>query len=92
MVLSFKVFRDKDSTPVLMLTANSQIDKKGILQKCCIIIEVKPFEPDELLKINKLLNPRFNKNKLKKISYFAISCLIQQQTSELNGFHKFNII
>ena len=69
-----KYLRDKDSsTPVLMLTANSQIDKKGDSFKSgCDDYLVKPFEPDELLmRINKLLNPRFNKNKLNKISYFG---------------------
>ena len=52
------------NTPVLMLTADGQLDnkKKSFLNGCDDYL-VKPFEPTELLlRINKLLNPRFNKN------------------------------
>ncbi len=53
-----------NSTPVLMLTADGQIEKKkkSFLNGCDDYL-VKPFEPTELLlRIKKLLNPRFNKN------------------------------
>ena len=62
-------FRIKDkNTPVLMLTANSQITKKGdSYDSGCDDYLIKPFEPDELLmRIKKLLNPRLNKNKINK--------------------------
>ena len=52
------------NTPVLMLTADGQLDnkKKSFLNGCDDYL-VKPFEPTELLlRIKKLLNPRFNKN------------------------------
>ena len=67
-------FRIKDkNTPVLMLTANSQITKKGdSYDSGCDDYLIKPFEPDELLmRIKKLLNPRLNKNKINKLSYFG---------------------
>ena len=67
-------FRIKDkNTPVLMLTANSQITKKGdSYDSGCDDYLIKPFEPDELLmRIKKLLNPRLNKNKINKQSYFG---------------------
>ncbi len=69
-----KIIRLSDkSTPVLMLTANSQIEKKSdSYHNGCDDYLVKPFEPDELLmRINKLLNPRINKNKPTKNSYFG---------------------
>jgi len=67
-------FRIKDkNTPVLMLTANSQIAKKGdSYDSGCDDYLIKPFEPDELLmRIKKLLNPRLNKNKVNKVAYFG---------------------
>ena len=67
-------FRKKDkNTPVLMLTANSQITKKGAsYDSGCDDYLIKPFEPDELLmRIKKLLNPRLNKNKVNKVAYFG---------------------
>ena len=67
-------FRIKDkNTPVLMLTANSQITKKGdSYDSGCDDYLIKPFEPDELLmRIKKLLNPRLNKNKVNKPIYFG---------------------
>ena len=67
-------FRIKDkNTPVLMLTANSQITKKGdSYDSGCDDYLIKPFEPDELLmRIKKLLNPRLNKNKVNKVAYFG---------------------
>ena len=69
-----KEFRIKDkNTPVLMLTANSQITKKGdSYDSGCDDYLIKPFEPDELLmRIKKLLNPRLNKNKINKLAYFG---------------------
>jgi two-component system phosphate regulon response regulator OmpR len=67
-------FRIKDkNTPVLMLTANNQITKKGdSYDSGCDDYLIKPFEPDELLmRIKKLLNPRLNKNKVNKVAYFG---------------------
>ena len=67
-------FRIKDkNTPVLMLTANSQITQKGdSYDSGCDDYLIKPFEPDELLmRIKKLLNPRLNRNKTNKPSYFG---------------------
>ena len=67
-------FRIKDkNTPVLMLTANSQITKKGdSYDSGCDDYLIKPFEPDELLmRIKKLLNPSLNKNKVNKVAYFG---------------------
>ncbi len=61
------------STPVLMLTADNQIEKKkkSYFNGCDDYL-VKPFEPTELLlRINKLLNPRFNKNIKVKKRYFG---------------------
>ena len=56
-----------------MLTANSQITQKGdSYDSGCDDYLIKPFEPDELLmRIKKLLNPRLNKNKINKQSYFG---------------------
>ena len=40
--------------------------------KICDDYLIKPFEPEELLmRIQKLLNPRLNKNKISKVSYFG---------------------
>ncbi len=60
-------------TPVLMLTADGQIEKKELsFQSGCDDYLVKPFEPKELLlRINKLLNPRFNRNISNTKSYFG---------------------
>ena len=58
------------SVPIIMLTANSQLEKKTkSFNFGCDDYLIKPFEPIELvLRINKLLNPRINK--LKKSSEF----------------------
>ena len=67
-------FRTLDfNTPVLMLTADNQIEKKkASYAKGCDDYLVKPFEPSELvLRIKKLLNPRFNKNISSKKVYFG---------------------
>ena len=67
-------FRTFDfNTPVLMLTADDQIEKKKVsYSNGCDDYLVKPFEPSELLlRIKKLLNPRFNKNISSKKVYFG---------------------
>ena len=67
-------FRTIDlNTPVLMLTADNQIEKKKVsYSHGCDDYLVKPFEPSELLlRIKKLLNPRFNKNISSKKVYFG---------------------
>ena len=64
-------FRKRNtSVPIIMLTANSQLEKKTkSFNFGCDDYLIKPFEPIELvLRINKLLNPRINK--LKKSSEF----------------------
>ncbi len=69
-----KKFRIKDkNTPVLMLTADSQITiKSDSYDSGCDDYLIKPFEPDELLmRIKKLLNPRLNRNKTGKLAYFG---------------------
>ena len=67
-------FRQSDfNTPVLMLTADNQIEKKkASYSNGCDDYLVKPFEPSELLlRIKKLLNPRFNKNISSQRVYFG---------------------
>ena len=67
-------FRTSDfNPPVLMLTADNQIEKKkASYSNGCDDYLVKPFEPSELLlRIKKLLNPRFNKNISSKKVYFG---------------------
>ena len=67
-------FRTIDlNTPVLMLTADNQIEKKkASYSNGCDDYLVKPFEPSELLlRIKKLLNPRFNKNISSKRVFFG---------------------
>ena len=61
------------NTPVLMLTADSELErKKDSFNIGCDDYLVKPFEPTELLlRIKKLLNPRFNKNLSTKKRYFG---------------------
>ena len=59
-------FRKKNiNTPILMLTANNQLNKKTESYAFgCDDYLIKPFEPMELiLRIKKLLNPRINKSK-----------------------------
>ena len=65
-----KFRKTNTSIPIIMLTANSQIEKKTkSFNFGCDDYLIKPFEPIELvLRINKLLNPRINK--LKKSSEF----------------------
>ena len=63
---------DRD-TPVLMLTADNQLEKKKSSYSIgCDDYLIKPFEPTELLlRIKKLLNPRLNKNFLGDKRYFG---------------------
>ena len=65
-----KFRKTNTSVPIIMLTANSQLEKKTkSFNFGCDDYLIKPFEPIELvLRINKLLNPRINK--LKKSSEF----------------------
>ena len=65
-----KFRKTNTSVPIIMLTANSQLEKKTkSFNFGCDDYLIKPFEPIELvLIINKLLNPRINK--LKKSSEF----------------------
>ena len=65
-----KFSKTNTSVPIIMLTANSQLEKKTkSFNFGCDDYLIKPFEPIELvLRINKLLNPRINK--LKKSSEF----------------------
>ena len=65
-----KFRKTNTSIPIIMLTANSQLEKKTkSFNFGCDDYLIKPFEPIELvLRINKLLNPRINK--LKKSSEF----------------------
>ncbi len=65
-----KFRKTNTSVPIIMLTANSQLEKKKkSFNFGCDDYLIKPFEPIELvLRINKLLNPRINK--LKKSSEF----------------------
>ena len=59
--------------PVLMLTADNQLEKKTESYKYgCDDYLVKPFEPVELiLRVNKLLNPRVNKLKSSNEYFFG---------------------
>ena len=59
--------------PVLMLTADNQLEKKTESYKYgCDDYLVKPFEPVELiLRIKKLLNPRINKLKSSNEYFFG---------------------
>ncbi|MEE2694895.1 MAG: response regulator transcription factor [Pseudomonadota bacterium] len=65
--------KEDTNTPVLMLTANNQLEQKSFSYTSgCDDYLIKPFEPTELLlRINKLLNPRFNKKKSNKKTYFG---------------------
>ena len=65
-----KFRKTNTSVPIIMLTANSQLEKKTkSFNFGCDDYLIKPFEPIELvLIINKLLNTRINK--LKKSSEF----------------------
>ena len=65
-----KFRKTNTSIPIIMLTANGQIEKKTKSYSFgCDDYLIKPFEPIELvLRIKKLLNPRVNK--LKKSNEF----------------------
>ena len=66
----YKFRKINTNIPVIMLTANNQLEKKTKSYNFgCDDYLIKPFEPIELvLRINKLLNPRVNK--LKKSDEF----------------------
>ena len=73
------------SVPIIMLTANSQLDQKTKSYKFgCDDYLIKPFEPIELvLRINKLLNPRVSKSK-KSSEYFFGEFKYNLNTKALN--------
>ncbi len=83
-------FRDSNaSVPVIMLTANNQLDikTKSYLLGCDDYLG-KPFEPMELvLRIKKLLNPRVNSNKSEKKYYFG-DFSYEFNTKQLNKNNK----
>ena len=79
-------FRKYNSNvPIIMLTANSQLDQKKKSYKFgCDDYLIKPFEPIELvLRINKLLNPRVSKSK-KSSEYFFGEFKYNLNTKALN--------
>ena len=83
-------FRKKNiNTPVIMLTANSQLDIKAQSYNLgCDDYLSKPFEPMELiLRINKLLNPRINNTKNDKKYYFG-DFIYESNTKKLNKNNK----
>ena len=65
--------KENINTPVIMLTASSQLDiKTQSYNLGCDDYLSKPFEPMELiLRIKKLLNPRVNNTKNNKKYYFG---------------------
>ena len=76
-------------TPVIMLTASSQLDVKTQLYSLgCDDYLSKPFEPMELiLRIKKLLNPRVNNTKNDKKYYFG-EFIYESNTKKLNKNNK----
>ena len=79
-------FRKSNSNiPIIMLTANSQLEQKKKSYKFgCDDYLIKPFEPIELvLRINKLLNPRITKSK-KSSEYFFGEFKYNLNTKSLN--------
>ena len=84
------VFRKEDiNTPVIMLTANSQLNiKTQSYNLGCDDYLIKPFEPTELiLRINKLLNPRINNIRVDKKYYFG-DLIYESNTKKLNKNNK----
>ena len=77
------------NTPVIMLTANSQLDiKTQSYSLGCDDYLSKPFEPMELiLRIKKLLNPRVNNIKNDKKYYFG-EFIYESNTKKLNKNNK----
>ena len=81
--------KENVNTPVIMLTANSQLDiKTQSYNLGCDDYLSKPFEPMELiLRIKKLLNPRINNIKVDKKYYFG-DFIYESNTKKLNKNNK----
>ena len=81
--------KENVNTPVIMLTANSQLDiKTQSYNLGCDDYLSKPFEPLELiLRIKKLLNPRINNIKVDKKYYFG-DFIYESNTKKLNKNNK----
>ena len=81
--------KENVSTPVIMLTANSQLNiKTKSYNLGCDDYLSKPFEPLELiLRIKKLLNPRINNVKVDKKYYFG-DFIYESNTKKLNKNNK----
>ena len=81
--------KENINTPVIMLTANNQLDiKTKSYSLGCDDYLSKPFEPMELiLRIKKLLNPRVNNTKNDKKYYFG-DFIYESNTKKLNKNNK----
>ncbi len=81
--------KENVNTPVIMLTANSQLNiKTKSYNLGCDDYLSKPFEPMELiLRIKKLLNPRINNLKVDKKYYFG-DFIYESNTKKLNKNNK----
>ena len=81
--------KENINTPVIMLTANNQLDiKTKSYSLGCDDYLSKPFEPMELiLRIKKLLNPRVNNIKNDKKYYFG-DFVYESNTKKLNKNNK----
>ena len=81
--------KENINTPVIMLTANSQLNfKTHSYNVGCDDYLIKPFEPMELiLRIKKLLNPRINNIKVEKKYYFG-DFIYESNTKKLNKNNK----
>ena len=81
--------KENINTPVIMLTANSQLNiKTKSYNLGCDDYLSKPFEPLELiLRIKKLLNPRINNIKVDKKYYFG-DFIYESNTKKLNKNNK----
>ena len=81
--------KENVNTPVIMLTANSQLNiKTKSYNLGCDDYLSKPFEPLELiLRIKKLLNPRINNIKVDKKYYFG-DFIYESNTKKLNKNNK----
>ena len=81
--------KENVNTPVIMLTANSQLNiKTQSYELGCDDYLSKPFEPMELiLRIKKLLNPRINNLKVDKRYYFG-DFVYESNTKKLNKNNK----
>ena len=81
--------KENVNTPVIMLTANSQLNiKTKSYNLGCDDYLSKPFEPLELiLRIKKLLNPRINNVKVDKKYYFG-DFIYESNTKKLNKNNK----